>query len=146
MLRVKSLGRRLFFSLISLLALRARAGEADIKIPDLHGVSFQIGGSSISGLILLYAGLGVCVLGALFGLVQYRQTRALPVHESMRAVSNIIWETCKTYLQQQGRFLIILWLLIAACIFYYFKGLQQNTLGHVLMILLCSIFGILGSY
>src|SRR5207245_686810 len=78
--------------------------------------------------------------------VQYKQTRALPVHDSMRNVSDIIWETCKTYLWTQGKFLAILWLLIAACIFYYFNVLQENTIGHVILILLCSVLGILGSY
>src|ERR1044071_5048086 len=64
----------------------------------------------------------------------------------MRNVSNIIWETCKTYLIQQGKFLVILWVLIAACIFYYFSVLQSSPLPNVLVILLCSILGILGSY
>jgi K(+)-stimulated pyrophosphate-energized sodium pump len=91
-------------------------------------------------------GLVVCVIGAMFGVVQYHQTKNLPVHSSMRAVSNTIWETCKTYLLQQGKFLVILWVLIAVCIAYYFMGLQQNTLGHVLLILASSVLGILGSY
>src|SRR5205807_9731669 len=79
-------------------------------------------------------------------LVQYKQTKALPVHESMARVSNTIWETCKTYLFTQGKFLMILWLLIAACMVYYFLGLQHEAFGKVILILLCSILGILGSY
>src|SRR4051812_2004222 len=109
----------------------ARAGEADVKIPDLSQVQFQIFGSQVSGVTLLYAGLVICILGMLFGWMQYRQTKALEVHSSMRAVSNIIWETCKTYMIQQGKFLSALWVLIAACIAYYFLGLQHNSIGHV---------------
>ncbi|MBU6400791.1 MAG: sodium-translocating pyrophosphatase [Verrucomicrobia bacterium] len=124
----------------------AAAGEADIRLPDLAPVQFHLFGGTVSGLALMYVGLVVCAIGALFGLVQYQQTKALPVHETMRNVSNIIWETCKTYLIQQGKFLVILWALIAVCIVYYFVGLQGNSFGHVLVILLCSILGILGSY
>lgn len=122
------------------------AGEADIKIPDLNEVRFNVMGIDIGGIMLMYLGLLVCVIGVAFGLIQYKQTDSLPVHKSMSDVSNIIWETCKTYLIQQGRFLVILWFLIAACILYYFWGLQHNSLFNVLIILLSSILGILGSY
>ncbi len=121
------------------------AGEADIKIPDLTQVKFD-GLGGIRGSALMYLGIVICAIGAAFGLVQYRQTKALPVHESMAKVSHTIWETCKTYLFTQGKFLAILWVLIAACMIYYFKVLQANTMGHVVVILLCSILGILGSY
>jgi K(+)-stimulated pyrophosphate-energized sodium pump len=121
------------------------AGEADIKIPDLTGVKFD-GLGGVSGATLMYLGLGVCLIGAIFGLVQYFQTKALPVHESMAQVSETIWETCKTYLFTQGKFLAILWVLIAACMLYYFLGLQHEAVGNVVLILLCSIVGILGSY
>jgi K(+)-stimulated pyrophosphate-energized sodium pump len=121
------------------------AGEADIKIPDLTGVKFdQLGG--VSGATLMYMGLGICLIGAIFGLVQYFQTKALPVHQSMAQVSETIWETCKTYLFTQGKFLAILWVLIACCMLYYFVGLQHEAIGNVVIILLCSILGILGSY
>src|SRR5580693_1216938 len=96
------------------------AGEADIKLPNLDTVS--LGG--LSSHAILYFGLVVCVVGALFGFFQYKQTCALPVHRSMADVSNIIWETCKTYLLQQGKFLVGLWVLIALCMIYYFAGLQ----------------------
>src|SRR5436189_2808027 len=82
----------------------------------------------------------------LFGWIQYGQTKALPVHRTMAEVSNIIWETCKTYVLQQGKFLAVLWALIAACMFYYFKFLSNNSFPNVVVILLCSILGILGSY
>jgi K(+)-stimulated pyrophosphate-energized sodium pump len=137
------------------LATSAFAGEADIKIPDLTTVKFD-GLGGVSGISLMYFGIVMCFIGAVFGLVQYRQTKALPVHESMGNVSNTIWETCKTYLFQQGKFLAILWVLIAVCIVYYFVGLPwsdpKNTLSHgelirnVIVILLASILGILGSY
>ncbi len=123
----------------------ARASEADIKIPDLTQVSFDgLGGTS--GLTLMYIGLALCIVGAIFGLIQYRQTKALPVHPTMARVSHMIWETCKTYLIQQGKFLAILWVLIALCIVYYFVGLQSSGIGHVSVVLACSVLGILGSY
>ena len=124
----------------------ATAGEINILLPDLHSVSFPVPGGPLSGLAVLYAGIVVCALGLLFGLWQYLQTRRLPAHASMTDVSNTIWETCKTYLQQQGRFLIGLWGLIAICIAYYFAGLSGEPPTHVALILLCSICGILGSY
>src|SRR6185312_12626239 len=140
---------------LSLFTSSALAGESDIKIPDLTTVKFS-GLGGVSGITLMYFGIVMCVIGAIFGLVQYQQTKALPVHESMGNVSNTIWETCKTYLIQQGKFLAILWILIAVCIVYYFVGLPwndaKNTLTHgelirnVIVILLASILGILGSY
>src|SRR6266566_4793226 len=127
------------------LSTAAFGSEADIKIPALDTVRFH-GLGGVSGLTLMYLGIFICFIGAAFGLVQYKQTKALPVHESMATVSNTIWETCKTYLFTQGKFLAILWLLIAACMVYYFKVLQANTVGKVVVILLASILGILGSY
>src|SRR6058998_304281 len=102
--------------------------------------------TAVSGLTLLYLGLVVCVLGMLFGLAMYRQVKALPAHKSMLDVSNIIWETCKTYLLQQGRLLIVLELFIAASLVYYFGWLQHQGPGKVLLILMWSVVGILGSY
>ncbi len=121
-----------------------QAGEADIKLPDLSQVSFM--GGSLGGLTILNVGLLICVIGMICGVMQYVQTKNLPAHKAMLDVSNTIWETCKTYLFQQGKFLAALWVLIAICIIYYFMGLQGNTFGNVLMILFCSIMGILGSY
>ncbi|MEW6302476.1 MAG: sodium-translocating pyrophosphatase [Verrucomicrobiota bacterium] len=136
----------LFLLLLGFTSSSVFAGEADIKIPDLDKVHFDVMGNSIAGTSILNVGLLVCLIGVGFGWFQYVQTKRLPVHESMFSVSNIIWETCKTYLWQQGRFLSILWVLIAACILYYFMFLQGNSFGHVVIILLCSILGILGSY
>jgi K(+)-stimulated pyrophosphate-energized sodium pump len=122
------------------------AGEADIHIPDLSGVKFA-GLGGVSGATLMYLGIAICFIGAAFGLIQYFQTKALPVHESMASVSETIWETCKTYLFTQGKFLAILWVLIAGCMVYYFLGLETgNTVGNVVVILLSSVLGILGSY
>jgi K(+)-stimulated pyrophosphate-energized sodium pump len=121
-----------------------RAGESDIKLPDLNAVSFL--GGALSGSSVLLAGLAVCVVGMIFGWMQYVQTRNLPVHSSMAEVSNLIWETCKTYLAQQGKFLVVLWVLIGACMAYYFSALSGQSTGHVVVILLASILGILGSY
>jgi K(+)-stimulated pyrophosphate-energized sodium pump len=126
-------------------ATAAFAGEADIHIPDLTQVTFG-GLGGVHGTTLMYGGILICFLGAVFGLFQYTQVKALPVHESMAKVSNTIWETCKTYLFTQGKFLAILWVLIAACMCYYFIGLQHEEFGKVVIILLCSILGILGSY
>jgi len=125
--------------------LLSQAGEADIKLPDLTQVKFD-GLGGVGGITLMYVGILICGIGAAFGLIQYAQTKSLPVHESMAKVSNSIWETCKTYLFTQGRFLAILWVLIAACMVYYFMALSHESLGKMMVILLCSILGILGSY
>lgn len=122
----------------------AFAGEADIKIPDLTQISFM--GGALGGLTILNFGLVICAIGMFFGWRQYIQTKNLPAHQAMLDVSNTIWETCKTYLFQQGKFLAGLWILIAICIVYYFAGLQGNSLGAVAIILFCSVMGILGSY
>ena len=134
------------FVLLTLLsAIGVSASEADIKIPDLSTVKFG-GLGGMSGHTLMMAGIAICAVGAIFGIWQYLQTKALPVHESMAKVSHSIYETCKTYLLTQGKLLAILWTLIAGCMIVYFGFLQQNTAGHVLVILLASILGILGSY
>jgi K(+)-stimulated pyrophosphate-energized sodium pump len=121
-----------------------RASEADIHIPDLTKVVFF--GGSLTGMNVLMLGLVVCSLGVVYGWMQYLQTKNLPVHPSMSDVSQIIWETCKTYLWQQGKFLAVLWVLIAVCMTYYFGVLSGNSVGHVIIILLASVLGILGSY
>ena len=127
-------------------AANAFAGDADINLPDLQqpGVSFLNG--NLGAHAILYFGLAVCIIGALFGIFQYKQTRALPVHKLMSDVSHVIWETCKTYLLQQGKFLAALWILIALCMIYYFAALQHKSFGSVVIILAASILGILGSY
>ncbi len=148
--------RAVYFVVVTLLsASPLLAGEADIKIPSLDAVRF----GALSGMAILYAGLLICLLGIAFGVRQYKQTKALPVHPRMSDVSNIIWETCKTYLFTQGKFLAALWVLIAACMVYYFGFLSEHVdpvtnqplpggtvAFNVVVILLASILGILGSY
>jgi K(+)-stimulated pyrophosphate-energized sodium pump len=123
----------------------ALGSEADIKIPDLAAVKFA-GLGGMSGTTLMMIGIAVCAIGALFGVIQYFQTKSLPVHECMAKVSHSIYETCKTYLFTQGKLLAILWVLIGACMVVYFGFLSHNTAFHVIVILLASILGILGSY
>jgi len=123
----------------------AWGSEAELKLPPLNTVNFPALGG-LSGYTLMLIGIGVCALAAVFGIWQYNQTKNLPVHDSMRNVSNVIWETCKSYLFQQGKFLAILWVLIGVCICYYFAGLRHMPVGNVVVILMASILGILGSY
>ncbi len=142
----KSILKGAAFLTIALGATTTFASEADIKIPDLSKITFNVLGNAVSGVHLLYAGILVCFIGVLFGWVQYKQTDKMPVHKSMADVSQVIWETCKTYLWQQGKFLAILWVLIGLCMVYYFGFLNHGSVGNVLMILAASVLGILGSY
>ncbi|HJZ59518.1 MAG TPA: sodium-translocating pyrophosphatase, partial [Gemmataceae bacterium] len=118
-------------------------GEASLILPDLNKAEF-LGG--IGGKNLLYLGLVVSAAGLVFGLVVYSQLKNLPVHQTMRDVSELIYETCKTYLVTQGKFLIVLWLFIGAIILLYFRFLQHFDTEKVAIILLFSVIGILGSY
>src|SRR5436189_6119239 len=117
-------------------------GEASRKIPDLGQV--HVGG--IGGRTLVTRGLGVCVLGLVFGLVIFSQLKNLPVHESMREISELIYETCKTYLITQGKFILLLELFIGFIIVVYFGFLQHFDAFRVVIILLFSLIGIAGSY
>ncbi|MFL5552795.1 MAG: sodium-translocating pyrophosphatase [Gemmatimonadaceae bacterium] len=118
-------------------------GEANLVIPDLSQVSF-LGG--IHGRSLLMGGLVVCALGLLFGLVFYGQLKRMEVHPSMREVSELIYETCKTYLITQGKFILILELFIGFVILLYFGFLLKFEPMKVAIILLFSLVGIAGSY
>ncbi|MBI4656995.1 MAG: sodium-translocating pyrophosphatase [Elusimicrobia bacterium] len=130
-------------SSVSLFLSRAAfAGEAELKIPDLSTVNFL----GMSGHNLLLWGLIVCVFGVLFGLWQSMQINKLPVHRTMKDISELIYETCKTYLITQGKFLALLWAFVAAIIVIYFKLLMHYTLSQVSIITFFSIVGILGSY
>jgi K(+)-stimulated pyrophosphate-energized sodium pump len=129
--------------LLFLLATPAFAGgEADLKIPALAG-SFL----GMTGHNLLLIGLFICLLGIGFGLVQYSQIRDLPVHKSMLEISELIYETCKTYLVTQIKFISVLWAFIAVIMVAYFKFLSHDpkTWPQVVVILLFSVIGILGS-
>jgi K(+)-stimulated pyrophosphate-energized sodium pump len=118
-------------------------GEASLKLPDMKSVSF-LGGTS--GYRLLSYGLIFCGLGWLFGLIIYMQLRNLPVHRAMREISELIYETCKTYLITQGKFILILEVFIGLVIVLYFGLLQGQGAGRVAIILAFSLVGIAGSY
>src|SRR5271166_2239729 len=120
------------------------AGEANLRLPDLSSVSFL----GMTGHNLLLIGLLFCLFGLLFGLAIYMQLKNLPVHRAMREISELIYETCKTYVVTQGKFLMILWAFIAVVILAYFGWLRPIApVGVTLpMILAFSIVGILGSY
>jgi K(+)-stimulated pyrophosphate-energized sodium pump len=121
----------------------AQAGEAHLVLPDLAQANF-LGGTN--GRSLLMWGLGVCGLGLLFGLLTYTQLRNLPVHRSMLEISELIYETCKTYLITQGKFLLILEVFIGSIILLYFGLLEHMEAMKVTIILLFSLVGIAGSY
>ncbi len=124
-------------------ALATEGGEANLQLPDLGTVDF-FGGTN--GRTLLMVGLVVSALGLGFGLMMYTSLKNMPVHASMLEVSELIYETCKTYLIQQGKFLMILELFIGSIIFVYFFFLQHFSLGRTAIILAFSLVGIAGSY
>ncbi len=117
----------------------ALASEADLVVPSIQQIS-------PSNYTLLLIGLGISVIGLIFGLIEFLKIKKLNVHRVMDEVGNTIFETCKTYLVQQGKFLLVLEVLIALCIAFYFGYLQHMGLGGVLTILAWSVIGILGSY
>src|SRR3954465_9337951 len=116
-------------------------GEANLVLPDLGQVDFQ----GINGRTLLMGGLGVCVLGLGFGLVIFRQLKNLPVHKSMLEISELIYETCKTYLVTQGKFILLLEVFIGAIMIVYFAVLRHFDSVKVAVIILFSLIGIAGS-
>ncbi len=117
-------------------------GEAQLILPNLSQGTFL----GTSGRTILTWGLLICFLGLLFGFITYSRLRDLPVHSSMREVSELIWETCKTYLFTQGRFLVALEALIAVIIVVYFGYFDAMSAAKVITILAFSLLGILGSY
>jgi len=130
-------------------------GEANLQLPDLSSVTFAGG---LNGHTLLLFGLAICALGLLFGILTYGQLKNLPVHQSMREMSELIYETCKTYLTQQGKFLIMLWVFISLIVLVYFKWLAVTGVDaagamirgfpafKVAVILFFSLVGMAGSY
>ena len=116
----------------------AFAGEADLVVPNLAADPHSFN--------LLLVGIGISVLGLVFGLIEFIKVKNYKVHECMANIGNTIFETCKTYLIQQGKFLLGLEILIGLCIAFYFGGLQHMGLKGVLIILAWSVIGILGSY
>src|SRR5882724_8893184 len=134
----------LSFGSISALAQSAHevGGEASLKLPDLSQVLFL----GIDGHRLLMIGILFCIFGLGFGLVIYTRLKKLPVHRSMLEISELIYETCKTYLVTQGRFILLLWAFIAVIILLYFGVLQHMEAMRVIIILAFSLVGIAGSY
>src|SRR5438477_5031264 len=132
-----------FFGAASALAEEA-GGEANLKLPDLSQVTFL----GIDGHKLLLFGIVICIFGLGFGLAIYSRLKNLPVHKSMREISELIYETCKTYLFTQGKFLLILWVFIAVVIVMYFGWLApvRPTAVTLPIILIFSLVGIAGSY
>src|SRR3989440_223621 len=129
-------------ALALLLPAAARADEARLVLPDLGSVQFL----GMSGRSLLLLGLIVCALGGVFGLVVYRQLKTLAVHRSMLEVSELIYETCKTYLITQGKFILILEGFIGVIMVVYFGWLRHFDASKVIAILIFSLLGIGGSY
>src|ERR1700704_1983038 len=117
-------------------------GEASLKLPDLSQVLFL----GMDGHRLLMIGILFCIFGLAFGLIIYSRLRKMPVHRSMLEISELIYETCKTYLITQGKFLLILWLLIGAIIVAYFGFIERMEAYRVVIILAFSVLGIVGSY
>jgi K(+)-stimulated pyrophosphate-energized sodium pump len=139
-----------FFAAVSLLLIPAPAqaqqhsgGEASLVLPDLAQATFL---GNTDGRSLLMIGIVVSLLGFVFGLIIYKQLQNMPVHESMREISELIYETCKTYLTTQGKFLLILEIFIGAIIIFYFGFLQHFAMEKVAIILFFSLVGIGGSY
>ena len=135
-----------FLLLLSALAcpFLLSASEADLTLPEFKDISFFNG--AVTGQALLLWGSIIVILGLLFGLFQALRIKKFPVHRAMKNVANTIYETCKTYLLQQGKFLLILFAIIGAVICFYFGGLNSMPVSRILLILLWTILGIGGSY
>jgi K(+)-stimulated pyrophosphate-energized sodium pump len=144
--RAGKLGVAALMALLGAAATQAQeaGGEAALKVPDLSQVTFL----GIDGHKLLLFGIVFCVFGLIFGLAIYSRLKGMPVHKSMLAVSELIYETCKTYLLTQGKFLIFLWLFIAVVIVLYFGVLApvHPTAVTLPIILIFSVIGMAGSY
>ena len=143
--------RRLFTFFLFLLGLVAPVlaqeqggGEANLKLPDLRSATFL--NNAVDGHTLLLGGIVVSALGLIFGLLIFMRLRNMAVHQAMREVSELIYETCKTYLATQGKFLMLLELFIAVIIVFYFGFLRGFEAYKVAIILAFSVVGILGSF
>lgn len=138
--------KKKILSVLSLLLFPAMmfASEADLTLPNFADVTFFDG--AVSAKALLLWGSIIVILGLLFGLFQALKIKKFPVHKAMSNVANTIYTTCKTYLLQQGKFLLILFAIIGAIIIFYFGVLSGKNFPQVLLILLWTVLGILGSY
>ncbi|MCR4337295.1 MAG: sodium-translocating pyrophosphatase [Candidatus Omnitrophica bacterium] len=129
----------IFFFLVS----NGWAGEADLTVPDLSSVNLIF---NLNGRTLLLFGIVICAFGAFFGIYQYYQIKRMPVHRLMKDISELIYSTCKVYLIAQGKFLLVLQVLIGVVMVMYFMWLRHFDIGKVGLILLCSLIGIAGTY
>ena len=140
MKKKSSLPKILLTMALSLMAgLPTLASEADLVVPNFKK-------TSLDSYNLLLIGILVSVIGVIFGFVEFLKVKKISVHEAMANVGNTIFETCKTYLVQQGKFLLALEVLIGVCIAFYFGVLEKMSVSNVLIILAWSVIGILGSY
>ncbi|GHT67018.1 K(+)-insensitive pyrophosphate-energized proton pump [Endomicrobiia bacterium] len=130
--------------LLPVFASLSFASEANLIMPNLSSVSFF--GGTIDGKTLLTFGFLICIFGLLFGIYHFLGIKNLSVHKSMKSISELIYETCKTYLITQGKFIIMLEVLLATIIVVYFGWLEHFAAIKVAAIVFCSIIGILGSY
>ncbi len=126
--------------------LATYAGEADLAIPDFKLTTFTIAGNQITAFNLLLCGAGMICFTLGISLYLRAEVAKQPAHQSMLDVAEIIFVTCKTYLIQQGKFLLMLFALIASAMTYYFMGLEHKSFGTVLQVLLFSVVGMTGSY
>jgi K(+)-stimulated pyrophosphate-energized sodium pump len=127
---------------VFLASTQSWASEAELMLPNMGAVSFM----GVDGRSWLMAGLWVCLGGIVFGWVMYQQLHKLPVHQSMKDISELIYETCKTYLVTQGKFILLLELFIGSVIIFYFGWLRHFEPAKVATIVLFSLIGIAGSY
>jgi K(+)-stimulated pyrophosphate-energized sodium pump len=139
--------RYLFGALVGAMTLllsasSALASESDLVLPDLSSVKFL----GMPGTTLLTVGLFISLIGLVFGLVIYKQLKNLPVHKSMRDVSELIYGTCKTYLSTQGKFILKLWVFIGIIVVIYYAVLQHMPIPRVAAIMAFSLVGVGGSY
>ena len=140
---LKKFGWFLILIAVFLSTSPAFAGEADLIVPDLSKVPLIF---DLNGRIALMLGLIVCAFGVFFGVFQFGQIKKMPVHKSMSDISELIYVTCKAYLIKQGKFLLQLEIVIGAVIVGYFSWLRHFSFDKVLLILVCSLIGIAGSY
>src|SRR3954451_19229433 len=122
-------------------ATPALASEDSLKLPDLSSVRFM----GVEGRTLLMFGLLICVAGLAFGMFFYQKLRKLPVHKSMLEVSELIYETCKTYLKTQGKFILLLWIFIAAIMVIYFGFLSDSKTHHDATVIGSTVAGVVAA-
>ncbi|MFZ5807310.1 MAG: sodium-translocating pyrophosphatase [Verrucomicrobiota bacterium] len=124
----------------------AFAGEADLVLPVTSNVAYNILGFTLNGSTILWIGLLVCFAGMVYGYIEYKSLKNLPAHKSMSDVSALIYGTCRTYLFQQAKLLVLLEVLIGATMVFYFYFLKHMPIAHVGLILLWSVIGIGGAF